>query len=173
MAKWLFFFFLNGLKTLQEKEKMPVTSIFFFSQEKMLLTGIFPIFHNVLRRPLSGGRKNFWLCGKGLSLSLSQTMNFRPFQTERLCRQQEKGLTHYHTMPHFDTLKIYRCGKHCEKRRNCLSQAISPFLTMFSTLYGTYFSFYMHFEMSSVNCFNFDQFKILSSNNGLKGWKEF
>ena len=23
--------------------------------------------------------------------------------------------------------------KHCEKRRNCLLQAISPFLTMFST----------------------------------------
>ena len=29
-------------------------------------------------------------------------------------------LTHYHTMPHFDALKIYSCGKHCEKRRNCL-----------------------------------------------------
>ena len=21
---------------------------------------------------------------------------------------------------HFDTIKIYSCGKHCEKRRNCL-----------------------------------------------------
>ena len=40
-------------------------------------------------------------------------------------------LTHYHTMPHFDSLKTYSCGKHCEKRRNCLLQAISPFLTMF------------------------------------------
>ena len=39
-------------------------------------------------------------------------------------------LTQYHTTPHFDTLKIYSCGKH-EKRRNCLEQAISPFLTMF------------------------------------------
>ena len=29
-------------------------------------------------------------------------------------------LTHYHTMPHFDALKIYSCGKHCENRRNCL-----------------------------------------------------
>ena len=44
------------------------------------------------------------------------------------------GLTHHQTMPHFDALKIYSCGKHCEKRRNCLQQAISPFLTMFSTL---------------------------------------
>ena len=43
-----------------------------------------------------------------------------------------------HTVPHFDALKIYSCGKHCVKRRNCLQQAISPFLTMFSTLYGTY-----------------------------------
>ena len=31
-----------------------------------------------------------------------------------------KELTHYHTIPHFDTPKIYSCGKHCEKRRNCL-----------------------------------------------------
>ena len=31
--------------------------------------------------------------------------------------------------------------KHCEKRRNCLLQAIAPFLTIFSTQYGTYFSF--------------------------------
>ena len=29
-------------------------------------------------------------------------------------------LTHYHTMSYFNTLKIYSCGKHCEKRRNCL-----------------------------------------------------
>ena len=36
-------------------------------------------------------------------------------------------LTHYHTMQHFDTLKIYSCGEHCEKRRNCFQQAISPF----------------------------------------------
>ena len=28
-----------------------------------------------------------------------------------------KRITHYHTMPHFDALKIYTCGKHCEKRR--------------------------------------------------------
>ena len=27
-------------------------------------------------------------------------------------------LTHYHTIPHSDTLKIYSCGKHCEKKRN-------------------------------------------------------
>ena len=76
-------------------------------------------------------------------------------------------LTHYHTIPHFDTLMIYSCGKHCEKRRNCLQQAISPFLTMFPTLYGTYFPFYMHFKMSSAICFNLDQSKILSSGNGL------
>ena len=42
-------------------------------------------------------------------------------------------------MQHFDALKIYSCGKHCEKRRYCLEQAISPFLTMLSTLYSTYF----------------------------------
>ena len=28
------------------------------------------------------------------------------------------SLTYFHTMPHFDALKIYSSGKHCEKRRN-------------------------------------------------------
>ena len=42
-------------------------------------------------------------------------------------------LTHNYKVPHFDALKIYSCGKHCEKRRNCLLKAISPFPTMFST----------------------------------------
>ena len=49
--------------------------------------------------------------------------------------------THFHTTPHFDALKTYGCGKHWEKRRICVLQAIYPFFTMFSTLYGTYFSF--------------------------------
>ena len=71
-------------------------------------------------------------------------------------------------MTHFDTLKIDSGGKSCEKRRNCLLQAVSPFLTMFSTLYGTYFSFQMHFKMSSGICFNLDQLKSLSSGNGFK-----
>ena len=71
-------------------------------------------------------------------------------------------------MPHFDALKIYSCGKHCEKRRNCLQQAISPFLTMFSILYGTYFK-------CSLKClqffFNLDQSRVLSSVNGLSSLK--
>ena len=55
-------------------------------------------------------------------------------------------LTHYHTMTHFHALKIKSCGKHCEERRKCLLQAISPFFTMFSTLDGAYFSYQMHFN---------------------------
>ena len=70
-------------------------------------------------------------------------------------------------MSHFDALKTYSYGKHCEKRRNCLQQAISPFLTMFSTVYGNYFPFSMHLKMSSAICFNLDLSKILSSGNGL------
>ena len=88
------------------------------------------------------------------------------------------GLIYYHTMPHFGALKMYSCGKYFEKRRNCLKQAIfpfltmlqaiSPFLTMFCTQYGTYFSSQMHFKMSSAICFNLDQSKILSFGNRSK-----
>ena len=52
------------------------------------------------------------------------------------------NLTRYQTTKFFDWSKlkqiaddILKCiygRKHCEKRRNCLLQAISPFLTMFS-----------------------------------------
>ena len=31
-----------------------------------------------------------------------------------------EALTRYHTIPHFDALKICSRGKHCEKKRNCL-----------------------------------------------------
>ena len=30
------------------------------------------------------------------------------------------SVTHYHTIPNFDALKIHSCRKHCEERRNCL-----------------------------------------------------
>ena len=46
-------------------------------------------------------------------------------------------LTHYHTMPHFDALKIYSCEKHREERRNCYFS----FFHNVSALYGTYFYF--------------------------------
>ena len=78
---------------------------------------------------------------------------------------ENKTTLHYYTMPHFEALKIYSCRKHCDKRRNCLFQAISPFLTMFSTLYGTYFSFQIHIKMLCAICFILRQSKILSSGN--------
>ena len=56
-------------------------------------------------------------------------------------KMDHNHLTLYHSILHFDPLKIYSCRKHCEKRRNCLLQAISPFLTMFSTPCGSYFPF--------------------------------
>ena len=54
-----------------------------------------------------------------------QTTNFRPFQTERVCRRQFQILQKWQ--------KVIQMGrKHCGKRRNCLSRAISPFPTVFS-----------------------------------------
>ena len=71
-------------------------------------------------------------------LSCSQMSKFKTTVSPKVFADDK--LTHYHTMLHFDALKIYSHGKHWEKRRNCLLQAISPFLTMLSTLYGTSFS---------------------------------
>ena len=104
-----------------------------------------------LKNDRKGCRKIRKCCLLTFSLLLPQC-----FQKPSLPR----FLTHYHTIPHFDALKIYSCGKQCEKRKNCLWQAISPSTTMFSNLYGTYFPFLMHFKMSSAICFNLDKSKI-------------
>ena len=75
-------------------------------------------------RVLQTDRKHF---GKRRNRLLRAISPFLHSVFKRLVQQTHenqglfwKGLTHYHTMPHFDTLKIHSCGKHREKRRNCL-----------------------------------------------------
>ena len=53
-------------------------------------------------------------------LTLSKTTNFRPFETERVRRQQFQIWRKWQ--------KVFRMvRKHCGKRRNCSLRAISPF----------------------------------------------
>ena len=65
-----------------------------WEKEKLLITSNFSFSHGVFKRLVTQGCQKVSLC----------------------------GLTHYHTMPHFDTLKIYSCGKHHEKRRNACNK---------------------------------------------------
>ena len=85
----------------------------------------------------------FWLSKKSIfsnNINITQCQSFctmptmtmtTPMKTPRLLQyfrfspkttQATKcpSLIHYHTMPHFDALKIYSYGKHCKKRRNGL-----------------------------------------------------
>ena len=65
-------------------------------------------------------------------LTLSQTTNFRLFQTVSVCRWQSEVERKWK--------KILQKGrKHCGKRRYCLLREISPFPTVFSKhLYSTH-----------------------------------
>ena len=58
-------------------------------------------------------------------LTLSQTMDFRLFQTERVCRRQFHIWWKWHK-------GIQMGRKHCGKRRNCSLRAISSFPPVFS-----------------------------------------
>ena len=49
------------------------------------------------------------------AFSPSSSLVIHYFDMALACR----SLTHYHTIPHFEALEIYRSGKHCEKKRNC------------------------------------------------------
>ena len=63
----------------------------------------------------------FWF----IDLTLSQTTNFRLFQTERVCRWQ--------FWMYWKLQKVFQIGrKLCGKKRNCSMRAISPFPTEFS-----------------------------------------
>ena len=53
-----------------------------------------------------------------------------------------RSLSQDHTIPHFDALKIFSCGKHCEKRRNCLCN--KQFL-LFSQCFRPYIVIIFHF----------------------------
>ena len=70
----------------------------------------------------------------------------------------------YHTIPHFDEVKISCCGKHGDLL------VTSNFSFSHNVFYpiGTYFPFLKPFKMSSAISFNLDQSKILSSGNELK-----
>ena len=57
---------------------------------------------------------------------ITRRQNFRLVQIETNCRRHFK----VHLKRKISTTYSV---KHCEKKRNCLLQAISPFLTMFST----------------------------------------
>ena len=57
-------------------------------KEKLLVTSNFSFYHSVFNRPVSQTRQKVSLCGNGLTLS--QTTNFRLFQTGRFHRSNLK-----------------------------------------------------------------------------------
>ena len=69
-------------------------------------------------------------------------------------------LTHSHTMTPFDAPGKQAFRKHCGKRRNCLSEAISPFLTVFSTHLDNFLTFSSNVKLLSANSLSLDQSKI-------------
>ena len=84
-----------------------------------------------------------------------------------------KELTHHHTkVLHFDPLKIYSYGKHCEKRRNCLQTSNSSFShNVFYTIPHLFFLL-MLFKLSSAISLKLDQSKILSPGSALKAYQQ-
>ena len=79
----------------------------------------------------------------------------------------EKGLTHSHTKTPFDAPGKQAFWKHCGKRRNCSSQAISPFPTVFSTCLDNFLLFSSNLKLSSANSFSLEESKICRL---VKGW---
>ena len=63
--------------------------------------------------------------------------------------------------PHdtFDAPGKQAFGKHCGKKRNCSSRAISLFPTVFSTRMDNFLPFSLNLKLSSANLFSLDESK--------------
>ena len=57
----------------------------------------------------------------------------------------------------FICLSVHFFLKHCKKRRNCSSRAISLFLTIFSTVLETFLQFLLNLELWSANTFSLEE----------------
>ena len=89
----------------------------------------FSFSNSVFKRLVLQTCKNQGLFGKGLKVNLFSWIYMSLcsfaciFCVKNLLFTMFKFcvcITHYHTTTHFDALKIYSCGKHWEKKRNCL-----------------------------------------------------
>ena len=119
----------SHLKTLWEKEKLLITSNFSFSRSVFYqigeLSAIFIKLEIVVCKLFQFGRVQNLSFGKGLNpITLSQTTNFRRFQSEGVCRWQFQISCKWR--------KIVEKGrKPCWKKRNYLIQTISPVPSVF------------------------------------------
>ena len=98
-------------------------------RKKLLIPSNFFLSHSVFKRLVSQGCQKVSLCGNGLEDPRSKASELVAEKKEMLVSRvlsyshplfKSSSLTHYHTMSHFDALKMSSCGKHCEKKRNCL-----------------------------------------------------
>ena len=122
------------LKTLWEKEKLLVTSNFSFSHSAFYLIGeLSAIFIKFQIMLLQFGRVWNLSFRKGLRVI---TLNLYHIILT-LSNPKKVSFTHYHTILHFDALKMYSSGKHCvkgeiacNKQFLLCSQCFLPFMTL-------------------------------------------
>ena len=132
------------LKTLWEKEKMLVTSIFSFS-------------HNVFYP----SKTNF---NFSATFNLSSANAFNLDQSKNLSFGKE--LTLSQTSPGFYVSAVQVLWKHCGKRRSCSLWAICPFPTVLSTRLDNFLPLSSNLELSSANCFSLEGSKICHLGKG-------
>ena len=119
-------------------------------------------FENIVEKGENEGNQHFLLFSQCFSTLPKTNFNFSVtfiLSSENVFNlDQSKNmlfgneLTHYNTIPHFDALKKYSCGKHWDKQFLLFSQCFLPYM---------YMVLIFHFKRSSAVCFNLEQSKNL------------
>ena len=123
----------NLLKALWVKEKLLVTGNFSFSRSDFYPFGELPVifikFEIVAYKLLQFGRVQNLSFEKGIKMPF---ILFNPLTDDKILDWSKLNKLQM-TLERAFKMSAIKGRKHCEKKRNCLLQAISPFLTMFST----------------------------------------
>ena len=140
----------------RDKQYAPNLSIRGHKQEKMLVTSIFSFSHNVFYH--SQNKFQF--------LRYFHVVVCKCFQFGQVPYFVIWYLTLSQTSPGFYMSAVLVFWKHCGKRRNSSSRAISPFPTMFFTRLENFLPFLSNLKLSSAKSFSLEESKICCLGKG-------
>ena len=85
--------------------------------------------------------KSLFFLGRNLEIGIVKCSNKLPKIKEKFEYRMYFFLTHYHTMPHFDTLKIYSCGNIVRKGEIACYKHFSFSHNVFCPIWHLFFLF--------------------------------
>ena len=140
----IFFFSQNIFQRQQQSLTLSQTSHSFYMSSAQVFRKHCGTRRNCSYRAISPFPSLFFACldnflpfSSNIKLSYANSLSLEEFKTLLFNKQ----LSHYHMMLHFDTLKIYSCGKHLRRGEIACNNQFLPYLQCFLPYIALIFRF--------------------------------